>query len=70
MPLPTKILDICNTFDRQRLLIILEKLENDPNTFPLVDPDLFILFRDNFNSDQRQEIIFLLDFLSVLDPTV
>ena len=70
MSLPTKIFDICNSYDRQRILTILEKIENDPNTFPLVDVELFILFRDNFDSSQRQEIIFLLDFLSVLDNTV
>ena len=41
-----------------------------PNTFPLVDADLFILFRDSFDDEQPQEIIFLLDFLTVLDGAV
>ena len=70
MPLPTTVLNICNSSDRQRLLVIFNKLETDPNTFPLMDADLFILFRDSFDRDQRQEIIFLLDFLSVLDAAV
>ena len=67
MPLLATILDICNSIDRQRLLAILNKLETDPNTFPLVDDDLFILFRDNFDDEQRQEILFLLDLITVVD---
>ena len=67
MSLPLIILNICNSIDRQRLLAILNKLETDPNTFPLVDDDLFILFRDNFDDEQRQEILFLLDLITVVD---
>ena len=70
LPLPTKILNICNPIDRQRLQAILNKLETDPNTFPLVDANLFNLFRDSFDDEQRQKIIFLLDFLTVLDGAV
>ena len=63
-------MDILNPSDRQRLLTVIEGLMRDPTTVPSIDADLFIMLRDAFNNDQLDQLIFLLDFISVLDTVV
>ena len=63
-------IDILNPSDRQRLLTVIEGLMRDPTTVPSIDADLFIMLRDAFNNDQLDQLIFLLDFISVLDTVV